>query len=188
MKTKTQETNAEALQDGSNVITNIQITIDTDRLIQDIPNPSKNIKSPTGISHIYQYMVVSGNEAISGQGGADLNFNAEVGDAVRIHATSEYDNYDNPVLIYDIKRFQGDQVFSTFNSEILTKTTVEPSTPKVLPPTYAKEKFWFYQANVKNTGAEGFMIYFAMYVKERGNPNPQLFGYYYWDPTITVKS
>ncbi|MBQ4835446.1 hypothetical protein J8M00_03730 [Pseudoalteromonas luteoviolacea] len=59
-------------------------------------------------------MFVSGNSSISGQGSSQLNFLAVVGDKVRFHGTSESDNFEKIVQVYDIKRFDGEQVFSPF--------------------------------------------------------------------------
>ena len=170
---------------GMNEIINIQIVIDTDKVIKDHPSPSKDQNNPTGLSHQYQYMVVSGNEQITGQGTADLNFKAFTGDIVRITMVSEYNNLDNPILVYKINKFGGNDVFSQFNSETITTKTVEPSSPNVLPPVVEERKFWYYQANVNNPGTENYQVWFAMYQRVRGG-NPQLFGYFYWDPTITV--
>ncbi|MFA6978019.1 MAG: inclusion body family protein [Ignavibacteriaceae bacterium] len=171
--------------EGTNVITNIQIVIDTDKVIKDIPNPSKDQNHPSGLSHDYQYMVVSGNQKINGQGTADLNFLAFPGDVVRMSMTSEYSNLDNPVLIYKIAKFGGDDVFSDFNAESITTKTVEPGSSNVLPPAIVERKFWYYQANVENKGTENYQVWFAMYQRVRGG-DPVLFGYFYWDPTITV--
>lgn len=172
----------------ASVITNVQITIDTDRLIKDYPNPSQDPGSPTGIAHNYQYMVVSGNEAINGQGTADLEFTAYPGDEVRFTMTSEYNNMDNPVLMYGITKFgEGTDVFGTFTSESATDSTPVPNGNAVVPPVYAEETFYYYQANVKQSGQEHFMISFAMYERVRGGGDPQLIGYFIWDPTITVK-
>jgi nematocidal protein AidA len=168
-------------------ITNIQVTIDTDRLIQNFPNPSKDQNKPTGVDHSYQFMVASNVTAITGQGGADLNFAATVGDVIRLYGTSEYNNMDNAVIIYGINKFGGTNVFSNFETKLFTKVAVLPTPPNSLPPTFESQKFGFYEADVVNTGTENYTIQFAVYVRDRSQANPVLYGYFYWDPTITVK-
>jgi nematocidal protein AidA len=166
-------------------ITNVQIVIDTDKVIRDFPSPSQDSNNPTGLPHIYQYMAVSGNNAITGQGTADLNFQAITGDVVRMTMTSEYGNLENPVLIYNIKKYGGDQVFSDFESRTEQVVTVEPGGNIVLPPNMTTRTFWYFEADVENAGTENYQVWFAMYQRVRGG-NPKLYGYFYWDPTITV--
>ncbi len=162
-------------------IINLLVTIDTDHVIKDFPDPSTDQNNPSGLEHKYQYMVVSDNKELSGEGGADLNFSAEVGDHVRIHGTSEYANFEKSILIYKIQKFGGEEVFSPFNSSTYTKSTPEPSGPNVLPAKNVDRDYWFYEANVVKRGTESYQIWFALYV------DGDLYGYFYWDPTITVE-
>jgi nematocidal protein AidA len=176
-----------AILESTNIITNVQIVIDTDKVIKDVPNPSKDPNKPTGLAHNYQYMIVSGNQGISGTATADLNFQAFTGDVVRMTMSSEYDNLDNPVFIYKIVKFGGSDVFGDFLSQQITSKTVVPGVPSPLPPTMIDRTFWYYQANVQKMGVEQYQVWFAMYQRVRGG-NPVLYGYFYWDPTITVNA
>lgn len=175
-------------ENGTNVITNIQIIIDTDKVIREHPSPSQDPNNPTGLAHSYQYMVVSGNQSIAGQGTPDLNFLAFPGDIVRMTMASEYNNLDNPLLIYDIRKFgSSDQVLGKFSSQnVNTKTVVPQVGDVVLPPVIEERKFWYFQADVITHGTENYQVWFAMYQRVRGG-NPTLFGFFYWDPTITVR-
>lgn len=166
---------------------NILIVIDTDRVVASYPNPSKDQAHPTGIAHNLGYMVCTGTTVNSGQGTGDLDFNALVGDTVRAFATSGSDNFEDAVLLYGLPKFSGDQVFSTFNYQDFTKSTVNPqSTTQPLPARIVDEEFWFYQASVIRKGTEGYMVEFALYTRDQNTGNPVLKGYYYWDPTIRV--
>lgn len=161
-------------------IINMIVVLDVDRLMRDYPNPSQDQNHPTGIVHNYAYMVVSNNKEISGEGTGDLNFSAGVGDRVRVHGISEYANFEKSILIYNMDRFQGDQVFGEFTSTTYTKKTAKPSGPNVLPAEISNLDFWFFESNVKKTGTEGYYVKFAVYI------DTVLKGYFYWDPTITV--
>ncbi len=166
---------------------NILITIDTDAVRKNYPNPSKNSASPTGIAHNLGYMVATGTTINSGQGTGDLSITALVGDTVRAFATSGSDNFEDAVLLYGMPKFSGAQVFGPFNYQNFTKSTVLPnSVTSVLPAVIADEVFWFYQASVSTKGTEGYMIQFALYTRDPNTGQPVLFGYYAWDPTITV--
>ncbi len=168
-------------------IINILITIDTDAVLKNYPNPSQNSASPTGIAHNMGYMVATGTTINSGQGTGDLSFTALVGDNVRAFATSGSDNFEDAVLLYGLPMFSGTQVLGPFNYQNFTKSTVVPnSTTSVLPAKIVDETFWFYQASVSTKGTEGYMVQFALYTRDQTTGQPVLKGYYAWDPTITV--
>jgi hypothetical protein len=165
---------------------NILITIDTDAVKKNYPNASKNQASPTGIAHNLGYMVSTGTAINSGQGTGDLSIKALVGDTVRAFATSGSDNFEDAVLLFGMPRYAQDQVFGPFNYQNFTKSTVVPnSLTNVLPAKITEETFWFYQASVAMKGTEQYKVQFALYTRN-DDGQPVLYGYYEWDPTITV--
>ncbi|WP_459209756.1 inclusion body family protein [Aquimarina rhabdastrellae] len=167
-------------------ITNLQTVIDTSKVIRDFKNPSKDKNRPTAINPSgYMYMVVSDNQAISGQGTININFNASVGDVVRMSAVSEFNNFENPVVLYNVAKLSGDDVFSSFISRSFETKTPIPNKPNPLPPLFENRTFSFYQADVEKVGSQNFTIWFALYERRRGG-NPELYGYFKWDPKITV--
>ena len=163
---------------------NIQVTLDAEGIMRTYPNPSKDPNNPTGIAHNFGYMVATAN-AQSGSGTGDLTFSALVGDSVRFFGVTASNNFENSALIYGLPRFGGTQVFSDFHSYTFTKNGVSPSGESVLPAHVGEEKFWFFQAEVIAAGTENYKVQFALYNRD-GSGNPVLFGYYNWDPTITV--
>ncbi|BDS13388.1 inclusion body family protein [Aureispira anguillae] len=163
---------------------NIQVTIDAVGVVNSYPNPSKDQHNPTGIGHNFGYMVATSN-TISGSGTGDLNFSANVGDTVRFFGVSASDNFEDSILIYNITKYQGTNVFSEFHSQTFTKKGVSPSGPEVLPAKIANQAFWFFEADVINAGTEGYRVVFALYTRDT-NGYPTLYGYFQWDPTITV--
>jgi hypothetical protein len=185
--------NSQALEAAlSNValITNIQVIIDTDKIQNDFPKGgSKDSNNPTGIGHQYQYMVASNLTGSSGSGTADLVINAAIGDVVRFNAVSEYDNFNNAVAIYKIAKFGGVNVFSDFTSRVFTAPGIQPSPGASPLPilTVNNMTYWFYQADVINSGTENYNISFAFYSLSRATGKMELFGYFVWDPTIIVK-
>jgi nematocidal protein AidA len=48
--------------------------------------------------------------------------------------------------------------------------------------------FSAFESSVRNSGREGFGIAFALYTLSANGQDQQLFGYYWWDPYITVKA
>lgn len=164
---------------------NIQVTLDAEGIINKYPNPSKNKDKPTGIGHNFSYMVATSN-TISGSGTGDLNFSANVGDVVRFFGSTASNNFENSALIYEINKYSGTEVFSEFKSQNFIKSGVSPSGPEVLPAEISDQKFWFFEADVKQRGTEGYRVVFALYQRDK-NGKPVLYGYFQWDPTITVK-
>lgn len=167
-------------------VINILIAIDTDAVKRQYPNPSKSSTSPTGIAHNLGYMVATGTTIVSGQGTGDLNINALIGDLLRVFATSGSDNFEDAVLLYNLPKYKGDQVLGDFRSVTFTRSTVVPgSRTNVLPPNIVDEQFWFYEADIVSKGTEGYMVQFGLWTRD-ANEQPVLYGYFGWDPTITV--
>ncbi|WP_157812163.1 inclusion body family protein [Polaribacter sp. ALD11] len=163
---------------------NVHVTIDTIALAKAYSNPSKDFNNPTGIGHNFSYMIATSN-TISGSGTGDLNFSAQVGDTVRFFGNSASNNFEDAILLYGIDRFGGVEVFSPFMSLTFTKNGVSPSNQNVLPAHIGSQQFWFYQSSVIIAGTENYKVVFAFYKRDE-NGNPILFGYFQWDPTITV--
>ncbi|MDR3390871.1 MAG: inclusion body family protein [Sulfuriferula sp.] len=169
---------------------NILIVIDTEYVKQTYPNPSKDSTKPTGINHSSQFMICTGSRGIiSGQGTADLNFKANVGDYVAFTGTSIYDNADDAVIVYGINYWSGTKVFNAFVPDMVTRTKAvmpDPNTAAGIPPLQTKISFSSLDSKVASAGTENFYVYFGLYTLAADGETQQLFGYYYWDPTVTV--
>jgi hypothetical protein len=170
---------------------NILIVVDTDAVKAAYPNPSTDSTSPTGISHENQYMIAADPRGIvSGQGTGNLNFNANVGDSVHFRGTSIYQNSDDAIIIYNIVKYSGDEVFNTFVTNKVTRAGAvqpDPSELDGIPPLEVSQNFMSLDSTVSNAGTEGFKVYFGLYTLEDDGETQTLFGYYSWDPQITVQ-
>ncbi|MEZ2336258.1 inclusion body family protein [Mucilaginibacter sp. RCC_168] len=176
------------LLSSSQEIINIQIVIDTDAITTDYPNPSKDPANPTGLPHNYMYMVATRSDVITGSGTANLTIKANVGDIIRWHAVSENSNFDSAVVIYNLSQFGGTTVFNNLTFSVYTRQGILPIDCATLPVDFSTQNFWFNQANVINTGTEYYTVQFALYVRQTDFADPVLFGYYYWNPTVTVQN
>lgn len=171
---------------------NVLVVIDTEYVKKINPNPSKDPNHPTGINHAGQFMLVTGSRGvISGQGSADLNFRANPGDEVSFTGVSIYDNSDDAVIVYGIQYWQRDHVFNQFVADLVTrKGAVMPNADSPsgngLPALQTKLNFSSYDSKVRNSGTEDFYVFFALYTLADDGETQNLFGYFYWDPTITV--
>jgi len=167
---------------------NILTVIDTNAIEafypkQTNPDPDK----PVGIKHEYGYMVATNTAVNHGQGTANLSFQALVGDQCMFFGASGSNQFDDAVLIYGLPHFSGDDVFGTFISQMYERATVVPSTgEKVLPAQVISENFWFYQANIQRKGTEKYKVQFGLWTRNRSTGEPELYGYFQWDPEVTV--
>lgn len=183
MKTRTTDATSARSMD-------VLIVIDTEYVKANYPNPSQDPNNPTGIDHNSQYMICTGTRGVlSGQGSADLNFRANPGDFVSFYGTSVYANADDAVIVYNIKYWSGANVFNRFNVDLVQRANaVKPNvgTSNGLPAVTGPDDFISLDSRVSMRGVENFYVYFALYTLADDGETQQLFGYYYWDPTITV--
>ncbi|WP_306172522.1 AidA/PixA family protein [Burkholderia cenocepacia] len=119
-----------------------------------------------------------------------MEITAYPGDRVQFTGVSIYDNSDDAVIIYNIPRYQGDEVFNPFVCNTVVRNgAVEPNpdsgSRNGLPPLKKQLTFATFDSSVRKSGTEYFGVCFALY-KLVGGQNQELFGYYWWDPKIYV--
>jgi len=174
--------------DSSDIITNVQITIDTELLISKYFTPSIVPARPTWIGYDPEYMVVSNQTLIDGQGNGELKLSASIGDVVCIYGTSKYHNMDSSILIYNIAKLGGEDVFGPFvPRKYVEEPAPTPDSTQKLPSTFKQLGFWFYETSIQKAGTEKWKVSFALYIRVKGQVDPVLYGYFYWDPTVVVK-
>jgi nematocidal protein AidA len=183
---------AETVLKASGVDINVLVVVDTEYIKQAYPNPSKDQNTPTGIAHDHQFMLCTGSRGIiSGQGTGDLEFRANVGDNVAFTGVSIYNNSYDAVIVYDVKHFSGDQVFNQFNADMVVRNgAVQPNADSPsrngLPPIRKQTNFSVFDSKVRSSGREGFGIAFGLYKLADNGQDQELYGYFWWDPYITV--
>lgn len=178
----------------NNVTIHILITIDTDGVLRQFPNPIPNPdpKKPVGVAHNLGYMVAAAPaRAISRNGTGDLAIQALVGDTISAWAMTPSQNANNAVLLYGMPRFAGDQVLSELKYQVLKRWTVvpfsddQPMPPPPNPPREEERAFWTYRATVVSKGKESYVVMFALFTRDNRGRH-KLHGYFGWDPTIDV--
>ncbi|GLY59367.1 hypothetical protein Pcaca05_02250 [Pectobacterium carotovorum subsp. carotovorum] len=178
-------------RNSSNNVINVIVIIDTDSVINDFPlnSVSRDENHPKAIAHKYAHMVAPGQSTISGNGTSDLNVKANRDDVIRWTGISESDNSDSGVLIYGLPKYAGNTVFAGLEFINSARVESEPSptnSNSALPVTFAERKHWYAQAIVNDLGTEHYQVQFALYYRPHGG-DQELYGYFQWDPTITVK-
>ena len=181
---------AKIVLDASSREIDVLIVIDTEFVKNKYPNPSQDPNAPTGIDHAGEFMLCTGSRGpVVGQGTADLKFQANPGDIVSFAATSIYANSDDAVIVYGINYWSGDHVFNTFVPNVVVRrgaAVPDPDTMNGLPAMQVAVNFASFGAKVKAGGTENFYVFFALYVLGADGETQNLFGYFYWDPTIVV--
>ena len=166
------------------------MVIDTEYVKTHYPSPSQDPANPTAIDHNSQFMICTDPRGVvSGQGTADLNFRANPGDLVSFAGESIYANADDAVIVYGIKWWQNAHVFNHFvvnSAERNGAVQPNPDTPNGLPAVQVKANFLSLDSKIKSAGTENFYVQFGLYTLDANGENQVLFGYYYWDPTVTV--
>lgn len=168
----------------------ILVVIDTEYIKKNYGKQGTR-ENPKGINHSSQYMIGYSPRGInSGQGTADLSFKANVGDLVSFRGTSIEQNSDDSVIVYGIKYWKGDQVFNRFISNSVERSgAVQPNntTDSGLPAVNKSQNFLSLDSKIAKSGTENFYVYIALYTLSSNGNTQELYGYYYWDPQVTVQ-
>lgn len=171
----------------SNTI-DILMAIDTEGIRSKYPR-NTNSSSPVNLPSGFAYMIGPQPAIQSGQGTYNLSIYANVGDELRMCAVSNSNNFEDAVLLYNISKSGGTQVTGTFVYQDYQKLAIRPNSetePLPAKTTAHDVDFLFYQANITKVGTENYIVYFALYPSDIDPKNPVPYGYYTWDPTITV--
>jgi len=168
----------------------ILVIIDTDKLKKAYPNGgSKDPNNPTQIDHSYEFMYCAGAPS-QNAGSGNLSFKANPGDFVSFYGTSIYANSDDAVIVYGIVPIAGQpNVFNNFQVDLVTRNQAvepNPNTQNGIPAQTTQITFSTLTARVNKGGqSENFWVQFGLYTLVNGETQ-QLYGYFAWDPTITV--
>jgi len=185
----------ENLSNASLISIDILTVIDTEYIKAKYGPNNNSPSNPVPIDHNSQFLICTDTRGIiSGQGTADLNFRANAGDLVSFRGTSIYQNSDDAVIVYGIVKNnnvpKSVDVFNQFVTNIVERNGAVQPNPKQLnglPAIQVKQSFLSYDSKVARSGMEAFLVNIALYTMDRTGQNQVLYGYYSWDPTITVQ-
>lgn len=168
---------------------NIMVVIDTYSLIQDFQNKavSKNSKSPTVIDLQYAYMIASQSYIMSGQASANLHVKCYPQDSIEWFGSSESNDFNNEVIVYHIEH--SSKCLSLPQVVLIEDSKVIPADfENINNVTYVLEHYIGLQVTVQKAGAVDYKVFFGLYVRTHAEENQTLFGYFEWDPKITIMS
>ncbi len=166
---------------------NFRVTIDTDSISQPADRPG-DVANPMSIARDHGYMVVTASQGVENQGTGDVVFDADAGDTLRFFISSGANNFEQAVLLEEIRHASGDDILKDFKSQILEATVIAPhSQTDVLPARLVKKRFQFYHCIIANYGTGSYDLVFALYDRnEEGQP--RLISHYRWAIQLTAHS
>jgi hypothetical protein len=171
-------------------IINILTVIDPDAIIASYDSNNHDKKNPQKVDLETERMICSGSRGIvGGQGTADLNFRAKHGDYIYFRGISTSDNSEDAIIIYNIKRVEGDSIFKPFTVDVESiEEAVVPNThtPNGLPPLHEALSFSSLDSRIKQQGTAVIAIQFGLYQLDDHGEKQQLYGYFEWDARITI--
>ena len=136
------------------------------------------------------FFVVSDQRDIKGQGSGVLEFGANIGEVVRFSMISEYSNFQNTSLLYKTEHLSGQKVLSDSRVMVLPKKTMRLNSRGeqcgYFPAKLESQTYEFVTCDVVGYGTENYTVLFAVYESVPGK-GTELFGFFKWDPKITVK-
>lgn len=165
----------------------INVTIDTDAIINDFKSPSKDSKNPTPVNPSGYFYMVATKSKSQYVGTNVLEVSANVADHLCWSSQSETSNMDHSAYIYKIAYYNNVKVFD--DSKVLfynyEKEILVPKDGNPIDMKSEIRTFPFMDVGIEKRGTEQYNFYFAIYM--RGANGQQLYGYFKSDPTIIVK-
>jgi len=164
----------------------ILIAIDTAAL----PELSTDKNNPTAGLNNHVYMIVTQDDALSGNGNAELNISANIGDNVRWRVSSLDSNFENTVMLYDFVASDGVNLLSTpqllggvKDNTIYKKSEITPKQGDMpLSGQMVDTPYNFFQSSIEAKGNVTYRWLFQVNDTNSGN----LIGYGTWDPFISI--
>lgn len=157
-------------------------TVPTDWLQALGITPSQDPDHPTHLGPEHLCMVACGKEfTASHHIRGILHLAAPPIDAFRFHMTSEYHNFQNPVIQYKLEVIGHAHI----------KPHIYPDAPVPQPKSFSpltietgEQYISFFEADLHDQQHVQIRQSFAVYLNQRGMDAPQLWGYFVWEPTI----
>jgi len=111
---------------------------------------------------------------------------AGIGDTLRFYAITGSNNFEDAVLINDIRRTGTDHSIAGFTPVCVQRDAVVPETGA--DPTsidMAAQDFWFWQGTVADHGIQDCSLVLSLYRRDETG-TPRFAGFYRWDLQLTV--
>jgi nematocidal protein AidA len=184
---------AQSMDKASSIPIKVLLVVDAEYIKKHYPKKSNpDWKNPVGVDHNSYFLFADDPRGIiSGQGTADLNFRAMVGDSVQLTGVSFDDNNEDAVIVYGTRKRSGDDLFTQFTMQMIRReraVSPDPNSPNFngLPPLHVPKDFGYLYSKVTRMGKELLDIEFGLYTLDDDGQTQSLYGYFFGDASITV--
>jgi hypothetical protein len=142
----------------------VHIIIETSLLLEEYSNPSLDENNPTPISDRYVCLVKAGeSDEIIGLEKNEINFKKELVDEISFYAISESANFDNPVILYNLKDNENSTILEEISLSDSEMDTVVPERFNPLETVTVKKTFLSSKSKVLDTGKGEYGIHFGVF-------------------------
>ena len=168
----------------------LRAIVDVAGVLQDRPAAEKDAIAATTVGFDTGQLIVTTTQAAVATAATAkgvIAVDAGTGDTVRIYAKSGSNNFEDAVLIKDVRRTGDDEILETFAPVEFTRSAVAPGADAQAPSVDVTDQdFWFWQGAVADAGTQGLSVTLALYSRDEDG-QPRFAGLYRWDLALTVK-
>ncbi|UVM49209.1 MULTISPECIES: inclusion body family protein [unclassified Pseudomonas] len=162
-------------------VTDVLVSIDTETILKNYPNISKNPHTPTTIDFRHVYMVTNQNNVVSGQAGGELDLKAQVGDLIRWREASLSLGFEQAVIFYKFIGNVGNELISTPTPRKATASFAVPNTSNPSVPSCQKVDNHYWSSETLACGRVTYHFNFLIVDRDC-----QIIGCCAWDPFISI--
>ncbi|PMS16345.1 DNA-directed RNA polymerase subunit beta [Trinickia dabaoshanensis] len=170
---------------------NVLVVVDT-AYVKSTYGPNGHTTEPHAIGSEGQFMICPGARAVHARGAHELRLKAGIGDRVAVRVTSICANAGDAVIAYGFTHASGTKAFGHFEQVVQVRAGAvrpDPDSPyrNGLPPIESAADFTSFDSIVVRRGIERLRLAFALYVVSSNGQAQRPFGYYAWNPTISIE-
>ena len=163
----------------------LRAVVDPAALLHSRTSPADAL-APTDVDAASGQLIVTSPVQTSARAAGPVAFAADIGDTVRIYAITGSNNFEEAVLIKDIRRTGTDEPIEGFAPVELQRSAIVPGADAEMPSIdTADQSFWFWQGTVAGHGIQDCSLVLALYARDETG-QPRFAGLYRWDLQLTV--
>ena len=163
----------------------LRAVVDADALMKARPAPA-DAMTPTDVDAESAELIVTSTVQTTDRAAGPIAFTAGIGDTVRIYAITGSNNFEDAVLIKDVRRTGTDEPIAGFAPVDLRRSAIVPGADaQELAADTADQDFWFWQGTVADYGLQDCSLVLALYARDESG-QPRFAGLYRWALQLTV--
>lgn len=142
----------------------IHIIIETSLLLKEYSKPSLDPDNPTPISDKYICVVKAHDSSeITGLEKNEISFKKESVEGICFYVVSESANFDNPVILYNLKDYDDNNILEEFSMSCSEIETIIPERFNPLETARVNKMFFNIKSKILNSGKGAYGIHFGIF-------------------------